>query len=623
MSGRLDAKVALITCGARASTHKSPRAAVDMLRCMVAVAPLVLAASASAQVVGPQLPGNDLESAVSLASGQDMSGGRAVTIAHPPLVPVPRATCGQGSEPLDDPIQGRVSQQDVDSPQAAKGWTCNLTAVAGFPTPGGFRVWRYVDRNHHVCAFYDSSLNAPANIVSLAAAPTQGVIVLDMSDPAHPVQTADLTTPGMLSPHESLNLSVARGLLGAETGTGLTSQGTFDVYDVSSDCRHPLVDSITPIKFGHESGFSPDGRTFWVSGGVGQIAAFDVTNPKVPYIVWTGDSFAHGLSLSADGRTLYLTDPINGNLAIVDVSQVQARAPDPHVRLISRSTWDTVSIPQNSIPITIKGHPYLIEFDEFAFRFNPATVDDRVGAARIIDIADAAHPTIVSDLRLHVNMRAVHQQVDSDPYPLGVKTNGYGAHYCSVPTQTDPAIVACSFLNSGLRIFDIRDPAQPRETGYFVSPPKKGGAPGQAGDMAFSQPAFDVARHDVWYSDATSGFYVLHVNGAAWPRLAATTACVSRRRVLIHLPRAMQTASVRYLARRAPTARRAGRLIARIDMRGLGAQTIVVRITGRTRSGRVVRQTRRFKTCRGRLSGSSRRALRGERPHVMAWSPSD
>jgi hypothetical protein len=485
----------------------------------IAAALLVAGTSAAsaAGVVGPVLPANDFESALALLNGQDLSGGPALLIPHPALAPVPRASCGPGSKPLADPIQGRVSQDDVNSAQAAVGWTCNLTERANFPTPGGFRVWRYEDRAQHICAFYDSSLGSPANLVSLAALPTQGVIVLDMSDPARPVQTATLTTPGMLSPHESLNLNPVRGLLGAETGTGLTNPGTFDLYDVAGDCRHPVLESITPIKFGHESGFSSDGRTFWVSGGAGQITAFDVSDPKAPYVVWTGNSYAHGLNLSADGRTLYQTDPINGNLAIVDVSQIQDRRPYPEARLISRSTWDAVSIPQNSIPITVRGHPYLIEFDEFAFRFNPPTVDDRAGAARILDIADPAHPAIASDLRMQVNMRSVHEQLGSDPFALGIKSFGYAAHYCGVPTQTDPAIVACSFLNSGLRIFDIRDPAHPRETGYFVSPPSRGAAPGQTGDMAFSQPAFDVARHDVWYSDATSGFYVLHLDDAAWP----------------------------------------------------------------------------------------------------------
>ena len=480
---------------------------------------LLVPAGASAQgFTGPTLPANDFETFLSNFEGQDITTGPAQLVAHPALAPVPKASCGAGSTPLDDPVQGRVSQADIDSPQAADGWTCNLTQRSNYATPGGFRVWRYVDRNQHVCAFYDTSLNSPLAAVSLAAAPTQGTIVLDMSDPAHPQQTAALVTPGMLSPHESLNLNYKRGLLGAETGTALTNQGTFDLYDVSSDCRRPVLESVTPIKFGHESGFSRDGKTFWVAGGGGEITAYDVSNAKAPYVVWIGDSYAHGLNLSADGRTLYQTEPINGNLAILDVSEIQDRKPNPQARVLSRSTWDTVAIPQNSIPITVKGHPYLIEFDEFAFRFNPATVDDKVGGARIFDIADPAHPVIVSDLRLQVNMQAEHEQYNSDPFPLGGKPNGYSAHYCGVPRQADPGIVACSFTNSGLRIFDIRDVEHPRESGYFVSPPSKGAAPGQSGDMAFSQPAFDSVHHDVWYSDATSGFYVLHLSRAAWPR---------------------------------------------------------------------------------------------------------
>jgi len=480
----------------------------------VVVALLGLSGTAAAQVVAPPLPANDLEA--SLPGGQVMSDGVVPIAPHPKLAPTPRATCDKASQPLNDPIQGRVSQADMDQPQADKGWTCNTRVVGRYPTPGGFRVWRFRDRNGHVCGFYDSSMGSPLNLVSISALPTQGVVVLDMSDPAHPVQTAALTTPGMISPHESLNLNARRGLLGAETGTGLTTAGTFDLYSVAGDCRHPVQESVTPIKTGHESGFSPDGRTFWVAGGGGYVVAFDVTNPKLPVAVWTGNMYSHGLNLSPDGRTLYQTDPINGNLGIFDVSAIQDRKPNPQIRQISRFSWETVSVPQNSIPITVKGHPYLIEFDEFAFRFNPATVDNKVGAGRIVDIGDPAKPKVVSDLRLQVNMPDVHAKVAGDPFPMNSEAFTYGGHYCAVPTQNHPAIVACSFLNSGLRIFDIRDVRHPRETGYFVSPPKDQAGPGQDGDLAFSQPAFDVARHDVWYSDATSGFYVLHLSRSAW-----------------------------------------------------------------------------------------------------------
>jgi hypothetical protein len=33
-----------------------------------------------------------------------------------------------------------------------------------------------------------------------------------------------------------------------------------------------------------------------------------------------------------------------------------------------------------------------------------------------------------------------------------------------------------------------------------------------------SQPAFDAARRQVWYTDAGSGFYVLQLNKRSWPK---------------------------------------------------------------------------------------------------------
>jgi hypothetical protein len=186
---------------------------------------------------------------------------------------------------------------------------------------------------------------------------------------------------------------------------------------------------------------------------------------------------------------------------------------------LSRLTWPTVSVPQNTDPMTIHGHHYLLEFDEFAFRFNPATVnEDRVGAARIINIDDPRHPRIVSNIRLQVNMLAAHKAAAGDPAGtmLPAPNFTYAAHYCAIPREVNPEIAACSFLNSGLRIFDIRNPAHPREVGYFISPPKKQ-ANGVYGDAAFSQPAFDPGRREVYYTDASSGFYVLQLARSIWP----------------------------------------------------------------------------------------------------------
>ena len=484
-------------------------AAAALAACMLSAAP----AAAQQQVV---LPANDLNVLLGLTGVETPAPAPVQQNAEPPLAPVPRARCGRGSRPLAGE-QGRVPASAIDSPAAARGWTCNLRVLAHVAGPGGFRVWRYVDRAGHECAFYDTALLHPYVAVTFPGAPSTGVAVLDMTNRAHPVQTDLLTSLPMQSPHESLNLNPRRGLLAAEMGNGATAPGLMSIYDASQDCRHPLLQATQLMTtYGHESGFAHDGKTYWLDGGQG-LAAIDVSDPKNPHVVWKGNEYTHGTSVSDDGNRLYMADPIDGNLTILDVSQVQARRPDPHVREVSRLTWHSVSVPQNTAPMTIHGHRYLLEFDEFDFRFTalPQDLND-VGAARIIDIADEAHPRVVSNLRLAVNQRANHAAAAGDPSPAPIMS--YGAHYCAIPREIDPGIVACTFINSGLRVFDIRDPLHPREVAYYISPPAAGVNSGfRKSDFALSQPAFAPQRREVWYTDAVSGFYALRLAPRVWP----------------------------------------------------------------------------------------------------------
>src|SRR4051812_43209992 len=148
-------------------------------------------------------PLNDLL-ALGHGIGQQPEKAPVAQRAEPPFVATPRAVCGPGSKP-EPGIQGRVP-----AGAAANGLPCNATLVAHQGTSGGFKVWRYIDAHGRECAFYDTALLFPTNALKLDTT-SQGVAVLDMSDPTHPVQTATLTELPMLSPHESLNLNPKRG----------------------------------------------------------------------------------------------------------------------------------------------------------------------------------------------------------------------------------------------------------------------------------------------------------------------------------------------------------------------------------------------------------------------------
>jgi hypothetical protein len=430
------------------------------------------------------------------------------------IAATPKAKCGAGSRP-EPGLQGRLSQTDIDSGLAMGGITCNVEVVGSYTTPnsaatvGGWKTWRYVDKNGHECAFYDAS-----NIFPIGAADGAiGTNVLDMSDRAHPALTAQLTTPAMATPHESLMLSENRGLLLAVQSNPAVGPGVIDIYDVSEDCRHPVQKSMTPFGvLGHESGVSPDGTVFY--SGVPttpSLTAVDITDPANPLPVWTAGMFSHGISVNADGNRAYLSDTTNGGkLVILDTSQLQAHAANPQVPVVAELAWPNASIPQNTQPFSVKGHPFLLEFDEFG-------AQSQVGAARIIDLADELHPKVISEPRLEVHQPEHFAEIAGDPGASDTAYSGYAAHYCAVPSRVDPTIVACSMILSGLRVFDITDPYHPKESAYFNAP-LDGDAYGNATHaLAYSRPAFAPERKEIWYTDSSTGFFAVRVTNGAWP----------------------------------------------------------------------------------------------------------
>src|SRR4051794_16161439 len=154
-----------------------------------------------------------------------------------------KPSCGPGAL-KETSIDGRVPSSDYSSGRYKQGYRCNTVQVAHQGASGGFKVERYVDNAGHVCAFYDSTLFFPKDTL-MQAVQGLGVVVLDMSNPAKPVKTDQLTSPAMLSPHESLLLNTKRGLLGAELGNPATYAAILDLYDVRTDCRHPKLLSST------------------------------------------------------------------------------------------------------------------------------------------------------------------------------------------------------------------------------------------------------------------------------------------------------------------------------------------------------------------------------------------
>jgi len=459
-----------------------------------------------------------------------VSGLLSATGASLPAA-TPQGPCLGPQKKVERDLQGRVPPRDYASGRAAKGYRCNTAQVSHRGRTGGFKVLRYTDSKGNTCAFYDSTRLFPSDTL-FTATEGQGVVVLDMKNPAKPKKVANLQTPAMLSPHESLLLNQRRGLLVAALGNAFTNVGLLEVYDVRTDCREPVLLSATPdTLLGHESGFAPDGKTFYaVSTGGQTFVAIDLTDPTAPQRIFEQFNVNyHGLRLSEDGRTLYaanIGNDLSGadfpgeGLRILDVSEIQDRKPDPRVRVISNLVWPERSIPQVAQPFRRGGRDYLLQVDEFARRGLGDSADASVGAARIIEVTDPARPKVISNLRLQVHQPAGRRASISDPgasSPVG----GYAGHYCSAPYRDNPRIVACSMLASGLRVFDISNLRRPVEVAYFNEPfVPSTPLSTKAGANAFSQPAWDVRRRSIWYTDGNTGFYVVRLTNGIGKLLA-------------------------------------------------------------------------------------------------------
>jgi hypothetical protein len=167
------------------------------------------------------------------------------------------------------------------------------------------------------------------------------------------------------------------------------------------------------------------------------------------------------------------------------LSQIQARVPNPQVRLVSQLLWKDGSGAQHTIPVRIDGKPYVIFVDEAGSGgFSSAAQRQAACAAgmppypmaRIIDISNETRPKIVSRLGLETHDPANCAKVLPDLVGLGIFT--YGSHYCSVDNKRHATTLACGYFNSGVRVFDIRNPRRPKEIAYYNPAGKTTASPG-------------------------------------------------------------------------------------------------------------------------------------------------
>jgi hypothetical protein len=401
--------------------------------------------------------------------------------------PVPKAHCGPHDR-TESGLQGSATLAERFGGAADLGFNCNLELVGQSQGEGASWQMAWFDD----CAYYDTA-NSPQQ-------QHFGVVVVDVADPRHPMPVDYIDSVTMRDPWESLHVNRKRKLLaGGESENGTGIGGGFEIYDVS-DCRHPVLKSSIelPNSHGHAGNFSQDGMTWYETNGfrgVGGImpivAVDDPANPKW-LLNWqfSGNGRAHDTNTNADGTREYspqpgfLTAPVGSSsfgpegLIILDTSDFKARLPNPQMRIVGTLFWQDGGQAQQALPITIKGRPYLAFTQELgsagsgpsARAFACAQNLPPFGFTKLIDISDERNPKEVAKLMLEVHDPANCATTLPEALNPGFV---YDSHYCNVDNPHNAKILACSYWESGVRVFDIHDPYHPREIAYFKAPAQR------------------------------------------------------------------------------------------------------------------------------------------------------
>jgi hypothetical protein len=436
--------------------------------------------------------------------------------------------CGVLDRPETD-IPGRVPWIEQKNGRADRGYNCGVSVV-GYNSLGarggnGNMAWS------GNCAYITGD----------------GVAVVDASDPTKPRHVRTLHGPGTDRALETiatvdtadrhLLVTGKYGLGGSRRSPG---EGPVDIWD-TTDCTQPqlLTRFLFPSNV-HNLTLSADGKRLYSTL---PLQAADISDPRRPKLLRSLETdlraagvrhlqYAHEAALSPDGKRLYVGGQEAGDeeLLIVDIHDWPRR---------QATVLGTTKKAGHSIRrMTIGGKAYLLSSDESVVNFTakgcvPEMATPFGGASEpyITDISNERAPKTVSQFHLAINkpQHCAQQVVDG--------TNA-SVHYHDVDDPTNTTFALLSMWNAGLRIVDVRNPKHPTEVAYFnpgrVRRPD--GLPNLSPDAALGTALGMQTRHKeldqawahiryqpatglIWLTTQSGGFWVLELEPQVRARL--------------------------------------------------------------------------------------------------------
>lgn len=324
-----------------------------------------------------------------------------------------------------------------------------------------------------------------------------GVVIADVSNPEQMKPLSFIPcNAGTRCNYLRLNVPKKILVIGMDTNAanptqpagGAVAQAGFSFYDVSDPRRPRLLSFYVTLPHGATHGFDLDDRYLYgcatvvqTKPGNHEVVILDYADPQHPRLVsqyhvqgqYLDEAYAPQDQRNLDGSPQhiwcheinYFKDRIyvawrDAGMVIMDVGD---RA---NPRLVSR--YDYVP-PFHGGP-SGAAHTAAPIITDAGRQPTMAVLTDEIiacppGFGRIVDFSDPAHPLAVSTLRIpHVT-----DNYDDRTGRFRCPDNG---EYTHLPwfDYRSPSLLYVTWINQGLRAWDISNPFLPRETGYYLSP---------------------------------------------------------------------------------------------------------------------------------------------------------
>ena len=175
--------------------------------------------------------------------------------------------------------------------------------------------------------------------------------------------------------------------------------------------------------------------------------------------------FTHSMSLSADGRRIFLSQEA-GEAVIGDSSDLANDVPAPRVRLLTdpatRPTWAN---PNGHSFVKVPGRDLAVSTDEIYGTFTDPSFGCPWGWARVFDIADPVHISIVGEYKIAQDQPSFCGSAADDP--LTEQFTSYSAHNLTITRH----LAFVDWHSGGLQAIDITHPTNPTKAASFSPEP--------------------------------------------------------------------------------------------------------------------------------------------------------